>query len=245
MARITVKVEMKGIYSYQAPAYGYGYETRYIYNMVAEDGTVYVWKTSSSMSIEVPYTGKPGCHNFEDRKGNPIDYQSVNKGDVITITATVKGQGEYKGQPQTELTRVKVTGIETKAQTPEQIKAEQEERVQLKKQEQLDSLEDGDFVWNMPYRQYKEHYSDCETLAGSFEKNDFGSTITVIIRDGRLKASGVRGGHYSGYEFFFEENGKKTRVCYRAISEETALKRLYREFKDAQNVTPGKIYMYC
>lgn len=42
MARITVEVTMSNIYQYSAPAYGYGYETRYIYTMQGEDGTVYV-----------------------------------------------------------------------------------------------------------------------------------------------------------------------------------------------------------
>ena len=77
--RFEATVTMKGIHSYEAPAYGYGTETRYIYNMIAEDGTVYVWKTTSFMTMEVPYTGKPGCHCFEDRKGNPIDYSRINK----------------------------------------------------------------------------------------------------------------------------------------------------------------------
>lgn len=47
--KIEAVVTMKKIYQYQAPAYGYGTEWKYIYNMVSEDGTVYVWKTSAFM----------------------------------------------------------------------------------------------------------------------------------------------------------------------------------------------------
>ena len=83
----------------------------------------------------------------------------------------------------------------------------------------------------MPYKQYKEHYSDCETLAGTYkDKDDMGrriyATITVIIREGRLKNSGTRFQHYSGYQFT-NENGKY--ITYRAVSEENAKKRCEKE----------------
>lgn len=40
--RIQAEVTMMNIYKYEAPAYGYGTETRYIYTMQDEAGTVYV-----------------------------------------------------------------------------------------------------------------------------------------------------------------------------------------------------------
>ena len=108
----------------------------------------------------------------------------------------------------------------------------------------MESLGEGDRLWEMPYRQYKMHYADCETLAGSYREiergRDAGSYITIILREGRLKASGVRGEHYSGYCC---ENEKGEKVTYRAVSEENAVKRANKEF-------PGhtwevvKIYRY-
>ena len=239
--RIKTEVTMKNIYSFEAPAYGFGYETRHIYTMVGQDETVYVWKTSSSMYAEIPYTGKKGMHNFEDRKGNPVDHLPIRKGDKVVITATVKGQGEYKGQPQTELARVKVLEQTYNAT------ADWKQYRDSKKEEQLNSIKDNDFIWEMPYRQFKEHYSDCETVIDSYNDHNgmFPASIKVIIREGRLKNSGVRGQHFSGYEFFFiDTDGKKSKVCYRAVSEENAMKRLYKDFPDAKDVTPGKIYMY-
>ena len=109
--RITIKGILSGVHSFERPSFGYGMETVHIYKISAEDGKVYVWKTTSAMVMEIPYTGKEGYHNFEDRKGNPIDYTLPNKGDTVTVTASIKGESEYKGEKQTEIQRVKVTDI--------------------------------------------------------------------------------------------------------------------------------------
>lgn len=240
MARITVEVTMSNIYQYSAPAYGYGYENRYIYTMQDEAGTVYVWKTTVHLSERIEVKKGDGCE-YDERDGKWYGYKPVNKGDKIIITASVKGQGEYKGQPQTELTRVKF--VERTYDAADERKQKKESR----KAEQLDSLQGEDFIWEMPYRQYKEHYSDCETVIDSYNDHNgmYPASIKVIIREGRLKNSGVRGQHFSGYEFFFvDTDGKKARICYRAVCEENAMKRLYKEFPEAKEVTPGKIYMY-
>ena len=244
MARIESTVTMKGIYSYERAAYGYGTETAYIYNMVAEDGTVYVWKTTSFMVLE-----------FEDEKGwitkkNGKTYNTakINKGDIIRIKATVKGQSEYKGQMQTEVNRVTVLERTFKAATPEEIMAQKEAEKKAKKAEQLASIGANDFLWEMPYRQYKEHYGDCETLIGSYDNHEKESlnsrrriapTIVVIIREGRLKNSGVRGKHYSGYEL---KNANGERIVYRAVCEGNAIRRAEKEFGGEWKCT--KIYDY-
>ena len=224
MARIEIAVTVKNIYSYEAPAYGYGYETRYIYNMVAEDGTVYVWKTAACMSLEIEDQNS----NFANARGKKVAYSRINKDDKIVITASVKGQSEYKGQPQTEVNRVKVVERTFKAKTWEEIQEERRVEREHKAQEQRDSLSGEDFIWRMPYKQYKEHYSDCETVAGSFERREFRPcTIEVIVREGRLKASGVREEHYSGYKL---ENKEGEQVVYRAVKEENAIRRAEKEF---------------
>lgn len=223
MARIEAKVTMKGIYQYDRPAYGYGTETAYIYTMTGEDGKTYVWKTTTFMTLEV-----------EDERGwvtkangKTYDYHRINKGDVIRIKATVKGESEYKGEPQTEVARVSVIERLFAAETWEEIQARKKAEAEAKKQAQLDSIGENDFVWRMPYKQFKEHYADCETVTGSFDKTNGHSTIQVIIREGRLKASGVRGEHYSGYEL---TNAKGEKMTYRAVSEENALKRANKEY---------------
>ena len=234
--RIEIEVEMKGIYSFEAPAYGYGTETRYIYNMVDEDGKVYVWKTTSFMGIEV----EDENGHFTNRKGKTYEFYKINKGDRIVVAASVKGESEYKGQPQTELTRVKVKSrtfeAETWEQRQERIKAEKEQKAQ----EQRDSLTGEDFIWRMPYKQYKEHYSDCETVAGSYDSGERNgrkihvATIQVIVREGRLKASGVRGEHFYGFEL---RNEAGECAVYRAVSEENAIRRAEKDFGGAWECT--------
>ena len=100
---------------------------------------------------------------------------------------------------------------------------------------QLDSIGENDLVWTMPYRQYKAHYSDCETIIDSYTEyvNDYGhhyeyapATIKVIIRDGRLKNSGVRGKHFSNYWIEFTLNGDHTHCeSFRAVSAENAIEQ--------------------
>ena len=103
-----------------------------------------------------------------------------------------------------------------------------EELEAKKREEQLASIKDGDAIWRMPYKQYKEHYSDCETVAGSYECSDRGyKTIEVILRKGRVKNSGVRGERFSRYAFILE-NGH--RVIYKAVCCENAEKRLEKEY---------------
>lgn len=220
MARIEAQVKMQNIYEYRRPAFGYGYEDAYIYTMVGEDGTVYVWRTTSFMCVNVYEGVDPRTANFTDAKGRAYDPQRINKGDVIKITATVKGQGEYKGQLQTEITRVKVKERISRAKTPEELKEEKKEAQQV-------SLKEGDFIWRMPYRQYKEHYSDCETIVGSYVNKT--KTIEVIIRKGRLKNSGVRG---KTFKTFFFENELEKRVAYYAVCEENAQKRAESEYPE-------------
>lgn len=47
----------------------------------------------------------------------------------------------------------------------------------------------------MKYSRYKKSYSDCETIHGTYDKET--KTIGVVIPDGRMKNSGVRGQSYS------------------------------------------------
>lgn len=77
----------------------------------------------------------------------------------------------------------------------------------------------------MKYRDYKQHYADCETL-GDYDK--YNKTITVLIPDGRMKESGVRGKSFKYFTFKGIENGtnRPVRITIKAISAENAKKRL-------------------
>lgn len=235
-------VTMTTVYSYERAAFGYGTETAYIYGMVDEDGNEYVWKTTTWLAEKIADDSK--FPNYIDSKGKGYKFSGINKGDIVQIRGGIKGVGEYNGKPQTELTRVKVVkrifAAETYEEKQERIRKEKEEKAKA----QIASLKGEDFIWEMPYKQFKEHYADCETVEGSYQGRDmtcgiYVPTIKVIIREGRLKASGVRGEHYSGYELK-NEDGK--RVVYRAVCEENAIKRAVKEYGGNWECT--KIYNY-
>ena len=219
------KVELTVKFSYLAEwATYYGWtktdHQRYIFK--DELGKTYIWNTTSFLYKELP----------DESRIYP------QQGDVVKIQGFIKKESEYKGEPQTELTRVKLLEVVERMVTYEEKQA-------MKREEQLASLKDGDFVWNMPYRQYKAHYSDCETVAGSFRARqnasyDTPATISVIIREGRLKPSGTRGMHYSGYQM---ENELGERCTFRAVSEATAKKQADKEWP-GHDWTCIRIYDY-
>ena len=202
--------------------FGYRDTTNYIYSFEDSEGNVYIWKTTSIIGMDKEVHLKNG--------DTRIEYDFVNDGDSVVIKATIKEYKEYRGIEQTVLSRVKVISI---SHVPTKY-----EIAEAKKEEQLKSLEEGDFIWNMPYRQYKEHYSDCETLSNSYSV-EF-STIGVIIRNGRLVNSGVRGKHFYGYQFCID--GKV--CCYRAVSEENAEKQCRKDFPNAVSIEVIRVFRH-
>lgn len=76
----------------------------------------------------------------------------------------------------------------------------------------------------MKYSRYKQHYADCKTVPGTYDKEL--KTIMVEIPDGRMKASGVRGERFHTYEFHArDKDGKVWRFAYRAICISNAMKQ--------------------
>lgn len=215
-AKITVEVTLVNVYEFTSFSFSYRGESNYIYTMKDADGNVIVWKTTSIMAVPADGDG----------------WQRIDKGDVIRITGKVKEHGEYKGTQQTVLTRCKYELIKTAP-----VKLTKEEIEAQKRKEQLESLADDDFIWRMPYKQYKEHYADCETVVGSYDYAD--SSIEVIIRAGRLKNSGVRGRHFFGYQFRTDDGAL---VCYRAVSEENARKQMRKEHPNSENWECTRIF---
>lgn len=229
--RMTITVTYKKRFEYTDYKFSYYGTTHLTHIFEDAEGNTIVWKSTNM--VEYINDGKEN----PNRKG---DVEFVPKGSLVELTGTVKEHGDYKGIEQTVVTRCKFKLVE-RAKTDWEI---EQEKVEAQKA----SIGEGDFVWEMPYRQYKEHYSDCETIIGSYDKHEDSHgnchgrpTIKVIIRKGRLKASGVRGEHYRGFEFT-SEDGKRT--CYRAISEETALKRLKKDFPNSGKWECTHIYNY-
>ena len=229
------------VFSFERPAYaGFGrMETVRIYKITGEDGTIFVWKTASAhlgREIEAPYETRDNVSYYHEGKHVAIIWDGVDEGDTFTFTATVKGETFYKGEAQTEIQRVKVVDI---IDRPKKRAADEKA---AKKKAQLDSITENDLVWTMPYRQYKAHYSDCETIIDSYTEyvQDYGhhyeyspATIKVIIRDGRLKNSGVRGKHFSNYWIEFTLNGDYTHCdSYRAVSVENAIEQAKKRHPD-------------
>lgn len=143
---------------------------------------------------------------------------------ILKIKGTVKCESEYKGVKQTELQRVKLLEVVERAKSKQEL-------VEEKEKEQLASLKDGDTILTMTYKNYKEHYSDCETLVNSFFRNNNNqASIKVIVRDGRLKNSGVRNKRFYGYELY--NTDKKITSCFRAVCAENAYKQAVKAFPE-------------
>lgn len=95
--KIQVTVKLEKTFQYEAPSFnGFGTDTKFIYTFVDENGNKMIWNTGSVLGRR--YTDNRGYDAFE-----PIE-----DGNEITIKATIKGWGAYKGERQTELQRVKI-----------------------------------------------------------------------------------------------------------------------------------------
>lgn len=178
----------------------------YIFHGV-ENNKVYTWKTTTTLT-------------YND--------EQIERNSVIKITATVKGERTYKGEQQTMLTRVKVNEVLEQGLT-------KEEWLEMKRNQQLEeAVASGAFLYETKYSAYKEHYADCETLINSF--NEYDRTVVVIVPEGRMKASGVRGRKFASYLFYTTD--KKHCRCKYAVSSENALKQLAREIKKDTTLPP-------
>jgi len=204
--RVTVKATYVKSIEYTDYKFSYYGTTHRTHIFRDEDGNTVVWKTTNVVLAPHPaprYDGEEICP--------PI-------GSIVELTGTVKAHDTYKDQPQTVVTRCKFKLVEL-AKTDEEIQAD-------KAAEQLASLKSGDNVMRMDYSRFKAHYSDCETVAGSFDRNEHTgeSTIEVIVREGRMKPSGVRGQHFFHFHFV-NADGTKHSVL-KAVCEKNARKRL-------------------
>ena len=207
---LTVKFIKKGSYT---TCYGFIENEVQVFTF-EEVGTkkIFVWKTTG-LGIDVTYNS------------------------VLKIKGTVKCEKDYKGIKQTELQRVKLLEVIERAKTKQELAAE---KAAEKEKKQLASLKDGDTILTMTYKNYKEHYSDCEPLANSY--NRMQTSIKVIVRNGRLKESGVRGKHFYGYKLLNRKT--KTTSCFRAVCVENAYKQAVKAFPETDIEQWEVIHIY-
>ena len=90
VGQIGAKVEFKGTYvktgSWDQKSFsGYGMVTMYVHTFKDADGNVFTWKTQNGV-----------CLNY---------------GECVLVKGTIKNHSEYKDEKQTELTRCKVTAV--------------------------------------------------------------------------------------------------------------------------------------
>lgn len=79
-------------------------------------------------------------------------------------------------------------------------------------------------IIEMTYANYKKHYADCKTVKGSYDERR--KMIKVVIPEGRMKNSGVRGERFHSYELYLiDEKGKEGYCLYRAVCFENAVKQ--------------------
>lgn len=135
---------------------------RKIYKFIDDEDNIYVWKTSKSLGME-----------FYNEEGTEI-FEFVNVGDKLFLAGTVKENKEFRGENQIVLTRCSVKGIICHNYISE------EEIVQIRRDLQLAKFDDYE-IKTMKYKEYKENYSQYETLIGSFIRTDNGCFIDVII----------------------------------------------------------------
>ena len=86
-------------------------------------------------------------------------------------------------------------------------------------------------VETMLYRRYKQHFADCETVVGSYDKKT--KTIDVLVPDGRMKPSGTRGQtfHYMEFKGVEIATGRPVRCTIKATCLTNAIKRLSSDCK--------------
>ena len=197
IGNIGEKLTIKAIYLKRFSFPSYYGETQ-VHKFADEQGNILVWKTS----------------NFVEQVKDGY-YESIPKGSVIEIKCSVKEHNKYKGEEQTVVVRCKFNLIE-KAKT-------ECKKLEEKRNKQFSSLQ----ILTMTYKNYKEHYSDCETLAGSFSADNGRAEIDVIVRAGRMVKSGVRGHRFSTYVLQNKET--KIKMCFYAVCEENAFKQAAKE----------------
>jgi len=150
------------------PKHYYDDGIRHIYKFMDKDDNVFTWFTTKVLGFD-----------FVTSRGN-VDFEFINEGDKMEIRGTIKSIGEYKGEPQIIITRVKVTNVNKSNLSEDKIN-ELKRIVQLAKYDRMPGVYK---VINVSYREYKEKYKEYEVVHGSFKRTDHGSYVDIIIYRG-------------------------------------------------------------
>lgn len=161
--KVRIEVVLIDSIMYQGRSYHY-YDDgiRYIHKFLDDEGNIYIYRCDRGLGIE--FVDKNGYEGIE----------LVEVGDKVFIGGSVKEISEYKGEEQTVLSRVKIYDIVEKQSMSE------EDIVNYKKNVQLSKYDDVE-IKTVRYKEYKEQYSDKETVVGSFVRNDNGCFIDIIM----------------------------------------------------------------
>lgn len=90
--------------------------------------------------------------------------------------------------------------------------------------------------YRMPYSRYKRSYADCDTLRGSYRADS--KSIVVLIPDGRMKSSGVRGERFLTIFLDVGSDPEHTfRQGFRSICFTNAVKQAKRSYKYVKDPT--------
>ena len=110
--RMELELTLVRDYTYERQAYGYSYgyhpETVHVYTMADADGNCIVWKTAGHLGVDI-------VKEISDDGTEWLEWVPAEPGDKVTMRATVKEHGEYKGVKQTVIARPKISGIEKAA----------------------------------------------------------------------------------------------------------------------------------
>jgi hypothetical protein len=119
--KITTRAYVEAVLIVDAPKFSY-YDSAsaLVYLMRDEAGNKLVYKSKSSLAFKFQYS-KKCVERFENttREGNVIiihdeAFIDIHAGMTIDFTATIKAHAENKGEKQTIVQRVKVSGLEFK-----------------------------------------------------------------------------------------------------------------------------------
>lgn len=82
----------------------------------------------------------------------------------------------------------------------------------------------------MPYRKYKGSYADCETVRGSYDAG--AKTVLVLIPEGRMKPSGVRGKRFLTIWLHVGDDAEHAfKQGFRAVSTANAIKQAVKQYR--------------
>lgn len=160
------ELTLKNVYQYEAPAYDCTnrFETHYIYIFEDENRNEYKWSTTKFLRKKNRETGI-----FED--------EFIGFFAKVLLKGTVKEISQYKGRPQIVLTRCSVRNIFEEGMS-------YEEYDEYLKREQMKNIEENGYeIKTVSYREYKEKYENYETVRDSFERNEHGCFIDIIIKE--------------------------------------------------------------